>query len=75
MEAAAVLGSPADFGWALRGDEMTLPQARLMTGLPPVRAENPVTVSEQQVPGSRPQHRRPDQSQHHRPRFPSDWST
>jgi hypothetical protein len=40
-----------------------------------VRAENLVTVAEQQVPGSRPQHRRPDQSQHDRPLWPSDWST
>ena len=41
----------------------------------PVSAENPVTVSEQHFPGSRPQHHRPDESQHDRPLRPSDSST
>jgi hypothetical protein len=43
--------------------------------LQPVRAENPVTVSEQHVPGGRPRDHRPDESQHDRPLWPSDSST
>jgi hypothetical protein len=42
---------------------------------PPVRAENPVTVSEQHVPGGRPRHHRPDESKHDRSLWPSDSST
>ena len=41
----------------------------------PVRAENPVTISEQHVPGSRPRQYRPDESQHDRALWPSDSST
>ena len=40
-----------------------------------VRAENPVTISEQHVPGSRPRQYRPDESQHDRALWPSDSST
>jgi hypothetical protein len=36
---------------------------------------DPVTVSEQHLPGGRPQHHRPDKSQHDRPLWPSDSST
>jgi hypothetical protein len=51
--------------------------ARPAPGRPrqPVRAENPVTVSEQHVPGGRPRHHRPDESQHDRLLWPSDSST
>jgi hypothetical protein len=41
----------------------------------PVRAENPVTVSEQHVPEGRPRHHRTDESQHDRLLWPSDSST
>jgi hypothetical protein len=40
----------------------------------PVRAENPVTVSEQYVPGGRPRHHRPNESQHDRLLWLSDSS-
>ena len=40
-----------------------------------VRAENPVTVSEQHVPGRRPRHHCPDESQHDRVLWPCDSST
>jgi hypothetical protein len=35
--------------------------------LQPVSAENAVTVCEQHLPGGRPRHHRPDESQHERP--------
>ena len=40
-----------------------------------VRAENPVTVSEQHVPGGRPRQYRLDESQDDRALWPSDSST
>jgi transposase InsO family protein len=41
----------------------------------PVSAGNPVTVSEQQVPGRRPRHHCPDNGQHDRLLWPYDSST
>ena len=41
----------------------------------PVRAGNSVTASEQHLPGGRPRHHRPDESQHDRLLWPSDSST
>ena len=57
------------------GSYPSFTRALRVRGLRPVRAENPVTVSEQHVPGGRPRHHRPDEGQHDRSLWPSDSST
>jgi hypothetical protein len=47
---------------------------RAMAAALGVSAENPVTVSEQHLPGGRPRHHRRDASQHDRPLWPLDSS-
>src|SRR6476661_7459693 len=72
----AVLFTPQDPRTARHRRVPAVPRTIAAPGKPRntsdrVRAENPVTISEQHLPGDRPQHRRPDQSQHDPPLWPS----
>ena len=58
-----------------RGVDAAMPVCSVRVVVDPVRAENLVTIAEQHFPGSRPRHRRPDQSQQDRLPWPSDSST